>query len=50
MTGQQLYTPYGGVRYTSGTMPTRKGFTGQRQDATSGLDYHSAQYYDAVLV
>jgi hypothetical protein len=24
----QLFTPYGGVRYTSGTMPTDYGFTG----------------------
>ncbi len=28
-TGSLLYGPYGGVRYTNGTMPTAKGFTGQ---------------------
>src|SRR5690349_1972976 len=30
VTAQQLYAPYGGARYTNGTMPTSKGFTGQR--------------------
>jgi RHS repeat-associated protein len=45
----QLYGPYGGVRYASGTLPTSKGFTGQRADsATSGLDYYGARYYDPV--
>ncbi|HEU5347381.1 MAG TPA: hypothetical protein VFU63_02095 [Ktedonobacterales bacterium] len=39
--GTQLYSPYGGVRYSSGTMPTSKGFTGQYSDAGSmGLDYY----------
>ncbi len=42
----QLYAPYGGVRYSSGTMPTSYGFTGQRQDALTGLDYFNARYYD----
>jgi len=42
----QLYAPYGTARYNSGTMPTSKGFTGQRADATSGLDYYGARYYD----
>ena len=44
----QLYAPYGGLRYSSGSMPTSKGFTGQRGDAISGLDYYGARYYDAV--
>ena len=44
----QLYTPYGQTRYTSGTMPTSKGFTGQRADAVSGLGYYGARYYDPV--
>lgn len=30
-------------------MPTAKGFTGQRQDGASGLDYNGARYYDPVL-
>jgi RHS repeat-associated protein len=41
-----LYGPYGGVRYTSGTMPGTYGFTGQRADSTTGLDYYGARYYD----
>jgi RHS repeat-associated protein len=43
-----LYAPYGTVRYGSGVMPTRYGFTGQRADAVTGLDYYGARYYDSV--
>jgi RHS repeat-associated protein len=42
----QLNTPYGGQRYSSGTMPTTIGFTGQRLDAITGLYYFGARYYD----
>ena len=43
----QLYLPYGeGTRYSTGSMPTSKGFTGQRADATTGLYYYGARYYD----
>ena len=57
----QLYAPYGGVRYASGALPTDYGYTGQRRDASSGLDYYGAQatsgsapdggfrYYDPTL-
>jgi RHS repeat-associated protein len=45
----QLYTPYGGTRYGNGTMPTDYGFTGQRADATTGLDYYGARYYDPTV-
>jgi RHS repeat-associated protein len=48
-TGQTLYYPYGEVRYSSGSMPTARGYTGQYQDATSGLDYYGARYYDPTL-
>jgi RHS repeat-associated protein len=41
-----LYAPYGTARYASGTMPTDFGFTGQRTDAATGLDYYGARYYD----
>lgn len=45
-----LYAPYGTVRYSSGTMPTDYGFTGQHSDAnTSGLDYYGARYYDPTV-
>ena len=50
VTAAQLYGPYGALRYASGTMPTAKGFTGQRADAsTSGLEYYGARYYDPVI-
>jgi RHS repeat-associated protein len=45
-TASLLYAPYGGPRYSSGTMPTTYGFTGQRADSSSGLDYYGARYYD----
>ena len=48
-TGAQLYSPYGGVRYTTGTMPTSKGFTGQYADTSNGQDYYRARYYDPSL-
>jgi RHS repeat-associated protein len=47
-TASILYAPYGSVRYSSGTMPTDHGFTGQVADPTSGLDYYGARYYDPV--
>ena len=43
-----LYAPYGTVRYGSGVMPTSYGFTGQRADAVTGLDYFGARYYDPL--
>jgi hypothetical protein len=36
------------VRYTNGTMPGSYGFTGQRADATTGLDYYGARYHENV--
>ena len=48
-TSQQLFAPYGATRCSSGTMPTAKGFTGQRADNTTGLDYYNARYYDPTL-
>jgi RHS repeat-associated protein len=42
-----LYGPYGTVRYSSGTMPGSYGYTGQHADATTGLEYYNARYYDA---
>ncbi len=48
MLGTQLYTPYGGQRYQTGSMGTYKGFTGQYSDPVTGLDYYNARYYDPV--
>ena len=47
--GEQNYGPYGNQRYTQGTIGTDKGYTGQFQDAISGLDYYNARYYDPVV-
>ncbi len=47
-TASQLYAPYGTTRYTTGAMPTDYGFTGQRKDSVSGLNYYGARYYDSV--
>lgn len=43
-----LYAPYGAPRYSSGTMPTDYGFTGQHADAATGLDYYNARYSDPL--
>jgi RHS repeat-associated protein len=47
----QLYYPYGASRYGSGTVSPyiTRGFTGQDNDPTSGLDYYGARYYDPVV-
>jgi len=42
------YFSFGSTRYTTGTIPTDKKFTGQRLDAT-GLYYYNARYYDANI-
>ncbi len=47
--GSQLYGPYGNQRYTNGTLPTSIGFTGQRADSVTGLDYYVARYYDPTV-
>jgi RHS repeat-associated protein len=46
VTASQLYGPYGASRYANGSMVTDFGFTGQRADSTTGLDYYNARYYD----
>jgi RHS repeat-associated protein len=48
-TASQLFGPYGGVRYSMGSLPTARGFTGQYGDAATGLDYYNARYYDPAL-
>jgi RHS repeat-associated protein len=44
-----MYGPYGSSRYQQGSMDTTKGFTGQYNDAVTGLDYYHARYYDPVV-
>jgi len=47
--GELRYHPYGGTRYSWGTTPTSFRFTGQREDATIGLYFYNARYYDPAL-
>ena len=47
--GNEVYGPYGKQRYHQGTQGTPKGFTGQYNDALTGLDYYNARYYDPVV-
>jgi RHS repeat-associated protein len=49
LVGSQLYGPYGNSRSSNGTLPTSIGFTGQRSDSVTGLDYYIARYYDPVV-
>ncbi len=37
------------MRTTEGTLPTDYTFTGQKLDASSGLMYYGARYYDAAI-
>jgi uncharacterized protein RhaS with RHS repeats len=47
-TGTISYLPFGQTRFTTGTIPTDKKFTGQRLDST-GLYYYGARYYDSFI-
>ena len=47
--GELRYHPYGGTRYSWGSTPTGYRFTGQREDATIGLYFYNARYYDPAL-
>ncbi len=42
-------TPYGTHLAQQGSLGTSKGFTGQYEDAVSGLDYYNARYYDPAV-
>ena len=45
----QRYLPYGGIRSSSGTQATEKGWIGQTKDSSTGLQYLNARYYDPAL-
>jgi RHS repeat-associated protein len=44
-----LYYPYGEKRWTTGTLTTDYGYTGQRNEAGLGLMDYNARYYDPAL-
>jgi len=46
---RRLFRPYGGTRWQAGTLPTDFGFTGQREDGSTGLVFMHARYYNARL-
>ena len=46
---RQRHCPYGGVRWSSGTLPTEYGFIGQRWETGLGLCYYRARWYDPAL-
>ena len=43
------YHPWGGTRFSSGTTPTARRYTGQIEDAAIGLYFYNARYYDPLL-
>jgi RHS repeat-associated protein len=47
--GENRYKAFGETRYTSGTIPTTFGFTGQRQESGLGLSFYNARWYDPAL-
>jgi RHS repeat-associated protein len=48
-TGEVRYKAFGTTRFTSGTTPTTYRFTGQREEASLGLYYYNARWYDPAL-
>jgi RHS repeat-associated protein len=48
-TGRRSYAPYGKVRSETGDLATDRGFLGQVEDATTGLSYLNARYYDTRI-
>ena len=47
--GEVRYKAFGDQRYSSGTTPTTFKFTGQRQEASIGLYFYGARWYDPAL-
>ena len=43
------YKPWGETRYSSGTTPTRRQFTGQITDTEIGLYFYDARYYSPAI-
>ncbi|MFN3786030.1 MAG: RHS repeat-associated core domain-containing protein, partial [Thiothrix sp.] len=48
-TGEVRYRAFGVTRFTSGVTPTSVRFTGQREEASLGLYYYNARWYDPAL-
>jgi RHS repeat-associated protein len=48
-TGELRYSAWGETRYTSGTTPTDRQYTGQINDGDTRLYYYNTRYYDPAL-
>jgi RHS repeat-associated protein len=48
-TAEMRYKPWGETRYTSGTTPTARHYTGQYEETGIGLYFYNARWYDPVL-
>jgi RHS repeat-associated protein len=46
---RQYFYAFGGVRASTGTLPTAKGFTGQYADSSTGLMFFNARYYSGLI-
>jgi RHS repeat-associated protein len=46
---ERSYDPWGNIRVASGTADMDRLYTGQRFDATTGLYYYNARYYDPTI-
>ena len=49
VTAEMRYYPYGETRWSTGTMPTDRRFTGQREESYTQLYDFQARYYDPRL-
>jgi RHS repeat-associated protein len=47
--GELLYGPWGATRYSYGVTPTSYRYTGQREEASIGLYYYGARWYDPLV-
>jgi RHS repeat-associated protein len=48
-TAEMRYKPWGETRYTSGTTPTARHYTGQYEESGIGLYFYNARWYDPLL-
>jgi len=47
--GEPRYSAFGDTRYSSGSTPTTKRYTGQRQETDIGLYFYGSRWYDPSL-
>jgi RHS repeat-associated protein len=49
LVSEMRYKPWGETRWSSGTTPTSKHFTGQIEDAGIGLYFYGSRFYDPAV-